>query len=206
MIKNKAKVLYHSSISIDDKIFIDPYKIQGKHSAQLILVTHSHYDHYSLEDIKKILNKDTIIVGPEDVIADVKKSLDNQTFIIRPNETLKIFDYRISAFPAYNVNKSFHKKSYNWVGYLVEYDGVRYAILGDCDENEDNRKIKCDVLLLPIGGTYTMDGKEAASLANIIKPQIVIPTHYNAIVGDKSNEREFVENLNPKLKFEIHIN
>lgn len=204
MIKHNAKVLYHSSIKIDD-IFIDPYKIVSDYKAKFIFITHAHYDHYSLDDINKIVTAKTIFVAPSDVAADLRKHFKNEIVEMKPYQEAVIDNLKVQAFPSYNVGKNFHKKEYNWLGYLIEYNDVKYAILGDCDENEDNRKIKCDVLIIPIGGTFTMDGKEAAHLAKTINPRLVIPDHYNAIVGTKGNEREFIEALDGGLDYEIFL-
>lgn len=205
MLNHKAKVLYHSSIMIDNKIFIDPYKISGDYSAKYIFITHAHYDHYSPEDIDKIIRNDTIFISPIDVAQEIKKKYKNKVVAVRPNQKFELDDMTIETFPSYNVNKQFHKKEYEWVGYKITYKNVTYAILGDCDINEDNKKIICDYLLIPIGGTYTMDGKEGATLTNIIMPKLATPTHYNAIVGTKQNEKEFLENLDKNIPYEIHI-
>ena len=97
----------------------------------------------------------------------------------------------VETVPAYNVNKEFHKKEYDWVGYVITLDGIRYYIAGDTDVNDDNRKVKCDVAFVPVGGTYTMNYEEAANLANTIDAQVVIPTHYGVIVGEKEDAIKF---------------
>lgn len=205
MLNHSVKVLYHSSIMIGENIFIDPYKINGEYDAKYIFITHSHYDHYSVEDIKKIVKEDTIFIVPIDVSNELKKQYNNKIISIYPNQEIKINDLLIKTLPSYNVNKQFHKKEYNWVGYLIKYQDITYAILGDCDINEDNKKVKCDCLILPIGGTYTMNGEEGATLANIIRPKLVIPVHYNSIVGSKRDEEQFINNLNKNIKYEIQI-
>lgn len=104
------------------------------------------------------------------------------------------------SIPAYNVNKEYHKKEYGWVGYLIKINGVTYYITGDTDANEDIQNIKCDVLFVPIGGTYTMDYKEAADYTNSIKPKYVIPIHYGTIVGKKEDGIEFAKLLDTKIE------
>ena len=202
--KHLAKVLYHSSIKIEN-IFIDPYKIKGEYRAKYIFITHAHYDHYSLEDIRKIKTDESIFIASLDVAQDLKKHFDNRIIAMKPNEDIEIGELKVHSFPSYNVGKSFHRREYNWLGYLIEYKDIKYAILGDCDENADNRQIKCDVLIIPIGGTYTMDGKEAGNLTKIIKPKVVIPDHYNSIVGNKDNEKEFIKELDGKVNYEIFL-
>ena len=106
----------------------------------------------------------------------------------------------VQVIPAYNVNKEYHKKEYGWVGYLIKINGVTYYITGDTDVNEDIQNIKCDVLFVPIGGTYTMDYKEAADYTNSIKPKYVIPIHYGTIVGKKEDGIEFAKLLDTKIE------
>ena len=112
---------------------------------------------------------------------------------------------KIETIPAYNNEKQFHPKSNNWVGYIIEINGEKYYIAGDTDITEENKKIKCDVALLPIGGTFTMNYEEATELANIIKPKIVIPIHYGSIVGNKSDAEKFKKLINKEIKCEIKL-
>lgn len=200
-----AKVLCHSSILLGEDIFIDPYNIKGGYKAKVILITHNHYDHFSPKDIDKIISKDTLFIAPVDVAEELKKLYKNKVIALKPYQEVTLDEIKVETFPSYNVNKNFHKKEYNWLGYKIDYRDLTYAILGDCDENEDNRKIKCDVLLLPIGGVYTMDGVEAGRLAKKIAPKLAIPTHYNLIVGSKKEEADFIKELDGKIDYEIHI-
>ena len=200
-----AKVLCHSSILLGEDIFIDPYNIKGGYKAKVILITHNHYDHFSPKDIDKIISKDTLFIAPVDVAEELKKLYKNKVIALKPYQEVTLDEIKVETFPSYNVNKNFHKKEYNWLGYKIDYRDLIYTILGDCDENEDNRKIKCDVLLLPIGGFYTMDGVEAGRLAKKIAPKLAIPTHYNLIVGSKKEEADFIRELDGKIDYEIHI-
>lgn len=200
-----AKVLCHSSILLGEDIFIDPYNIKGGYKAKVILITHNHYDHFSPKDIDKIISKDTLFIAPVDVAEELKKLYKNKVIALKPYQEVTLDEIKVETFPSYNVNKNFHKKEYNWLGYKIDYRDLIYTILGDCDENEDNRKIKCDVLLLPIGGFYTMDGVEAGRLAKKIAPKLAIPTHYNLIVGSKKEEADFIKELDGKIDYEIHI-
>ena len=195
----------HSSIKITKGIiiYIDPFRInEEKHDADLILITHDHYDHYSPEDINKIIKEDTIIIAPKTV-----KELNNKENIIfvEPNKTYNIKGYKIVTIPAYNINKHFHPKENNWVGYIIEIDGLKYYVAGDTDITPENRQIKCDVALIPIGGTYTMDYKEASELINIIKPKIAIPTHYGSIVGDITDGEKFKKLIDNTIDVQILI-
>ena len=195
----------HSSIKITKGIiiYIDPFRInEEKHDADLILITHDHYDHYSPEDINKIIKEDTIIVAPKTV-----KELNNKENIIfvEPNKTYNIKGYKIVTIPAYNINKHFHPKENNWVGYIIEMEDLEYYIAGDTDITPENKKVECDVALIPIGGTYTMDYKEASELINIIRPKIAIPTHYGSIVGDITDGEKFEKLVDNTIDVQILI-
>ena len=200
------EVLYHSSIRMEKEgkvIYFDPYGIKNEpKDADIIFCTHSHYDHFSEEDILKIKNEDTIIVVTVDLEEKIKKLgfEDNQKLLVLPNKKYSISKIMVETVPAYNVNKDFHKREYDWVGYVVTLDDVRYYIAGDTDVNDDNRLVKCDVAFLPIGGKYTMTATEAAGLANAIKPKIAVPTHYAGIVGELVNAEEFENMLNANIK------
>ena len=195
----------HSSIKIMKGIIIyfDPFRInEEKHDADLILITHDHYDHYSPEDIKKVIKKDTIIVAPKTI--NELNNNENITFV-EPNQTYNINGYKIDTIPAYNISKHFHPKENNWIGYIIEIDGLKYYVAGDTDITPENRQIKCDVALIPIGGTYTMDYKEASELINIIKPKIAIPTHYGSIVGDITDGEKFKKLIDNTIDVQILI-
>lgn len=195
----------HSSIKISERqiIYSDPYKIEKeKHDADIILITHDHYDHYSEEDIEKVMKEDTIIVAPK--TAKIFNKIKNKVEVI-PNEKYEANGIKIETIPAYNIKKQFHPKANEWVGYILEIEGKRYYIAGDTDITPENQQIKCDIAFVPVGGTYTMDYKEAAELINIIKPKIAIPMHYGSIVGTKQDAENFKKLLNPEIKCEILI-
>ncbi len=202
MLKN-VKVLYHASIVLYDNIYIDPYKIENEtHNAKYLFITHSHYDHFSIEDIEKVRNEDTIFF----VTPDCKEKLleigvdEKRIVTVAPDEMYRFNKIEVQVIPAYNIDKEYHKKEYGWVGYLIKINGVTYYITGDTDVNEDIQNIKCDVLFVPIGGTYTMDYKEASDYTNSIKPKYVIPIHYGTIVGKKEDGIEFAKLLDTKIE------
>lgn len=204
------EVLCHSSIKINKEkvIYIDPFKIEKNYNdADMIFVTHDHYDHYSEEDIDKIKKEDTIIIAPEELLTKLlKKGFRKDSIItVEPNKEYMIQGMKFETIPAYNTNKQFHPKENGWVGYIIEIKGVRYYIAGDTDITEENRKVKCDVAFVPVGGTYTMDFKEAATLVNEIKPKMAIPIHYGDIVGTKQDAIDFSKLLHPEIKCEILI-
>lgn len=154
MIEN-IEVLCHSSIKIirNKTIYIDPYKIDKNYNdADMIFITHSHYDHYSIEDINKIKKENTIIVGTADVQEKAQKDGINKENIItvEPNKTYQIEEIKIQTIPAYNKNKLFHPKLNGWVGYIIEINEIKYYIAGDTDITEENTKVKCDVAFVPV--------------------------------------------------------
>ena len=197
---NNVEVLCHSSIRMDKGkiIYVDPFHIKENYKdADIILITHSHYDHFSEKDIEKVRKADTKIYLTEDYVENAKSiGLSGDKIVgVKPYQTYYEGDIEINTVPAYNVNKQFHPKENNWVGYILKIDGISYYIAGDTDITEENKKIKCDVAFVPVGGTYTMTAKEAAELVNIIKPKVAVPIHYGDIVGTKEDADTFINNL-----------
>ena len=209
MLEN-IEVLYHSSIKINrkDTIYFDPFKIDREyHDADIIFITHSHYDHYSEEDLLKVRKENTYVVAPNDLLDNLLTLGFTKESIItaKPNENYNVNGLTFKTVPAYNTNKNFHPKSNNWVGYLITLDDITYYIAGDTDITEENKQVKCDVAFVPIGGTYTMDYKEAAELINEIKPKIAVPTHYATIVGSLEDGKNFSKLLNSDIECKIYI-
>ena len=209
MLEN-IEVLCHSSIKINKEkiIYIDPFKINKKfNDAEIIFITHNHYDHYSEEDINKIKKKDTIIIAPKDVTEKLLKEGYKQEHIIsvEPNKEYVVEEIKFETVSAYNIDKQFHPKENDWMGYIIELQGIRYYIAGDTDINEENRKVKCDVAFIPVGGIYTMNYKEAANFINEIRPKIVVPIHYGCVVGTKQDAINFMELVQPEIRCEILI-
>ena len=209
MLEN-VEVLCHSSIKINKGIIIyfDPFKInQEYHDANFIFITHSHYDHYSPEDINKVRKENTHVVAPIDLLDNLltlgftKGSITT----VKLNENYNVNGLTFKTIPAYNTNKQFHPKKNNWVGYLLNLDDITYYIAGDTDITEENKQVKCDVAFVPVGGTYTMDYKEAAQLINEIKPKTAVPTHYAAIVGTKKDVKNFAKLLDSDIECKIYI-
>lgn len=192
--------VFHSSIRIEGEkiIYFDPYKINTEyHDADIIFITHSHFDHYSPEDIDKVIKEGTIIVVPQSMATDVE--YDN-VFTVDPEKEYEIGDISFQTISAYNVNKKFHPKENCWVGYVVNFEEKSYYVAGDTDITEEAKNVKCDIALIPCGGTYTMDYKEAAELANIISPKIAVPTHYGSVAGSPEDGKRFVELLNDGIQ------
>ena len=197
--------LYHSSIRISKNkiIYIDPFKIDKNYNdADIVFITHDHFDHYSEEDIDKVINENTTIIIPEELLTKIlRKGINkNAVITVESNKEYMVQGIKFETIPAYNTNKTFHPKENDWVGYIITLDGIRYYIAGDTDITEENRKVKCDVAFVPVGGTYTMDFKEAAQLINEIQPKIAVPIHYGSVVGTKQDATDFIKLLHPSIK------
>ena len=187
-----VKWLGHASVRIEgDKIiYIDPWKLKkGGLKADIILITHDHYDHCSVEDVEKIKKEDTKIVAH----SLCKDRLKGEVYFVKPGDKLKLWDIEIEAVPAYNIGKKFHPKEYQGLGYIVTTKGVRIYHAGDTDYIPEMENIETDIILLPIGGTYTMNVEEAVKAVNTIKPRLAIPIHYGSIVGSQSDAQKFKE-------------
>ena len=195
----------HSSIKVvsDKIIYFDPFKIENDvHDADIIFITHDHYDHFSIEDIKKIEKEDTVYVIPECMYNMLG---GENVVVLSPNEKAIVEGYEVYTIPAYNVNKQFHPKDKGYLAYIVKIENKLVYVAGDSDVNEDNLKVKCDIALVPIGGKYTMDYMEAADFINKIKPEIVIPTHYGDIIGDRDLDLKFKKLVYNNIKVDIKI-
>ena len=204
MLEN-VEVLCHSSIRINKEktIYIDPFKIDKNYNdADIVFITHDHFDHYSEEDIDKVINENTTIIIPEELLTKIlRKGINkNAVITVESNKEYMVQGIKFETIPAYNTNKNFHPKENGWVGYSITLDDIRYYIAGDTDITGENRKVKCDVAFVPVGGTYTMDFKEAAQLINEIQPKIAVPIHYGSVVGTKQDATDFIKLLNPSIK------
>ena len=190
--------LGHASFQIKAEkiIYIDPWNLKINDPADIVLVTHSHYDHCSAADISKIQKTDTIIVAAQ----DCRDKLFGNVRFIHPGEHLEIKGIEIEAVPAYNIAKSFHPRAKNGVGYIINLEAARIYHAGDSDFVPEMSTLKADIALLPIGGTYTMNPQEAAELVNKIKPKLAIPMHYGSIVGDAKDAEMFKQLCHTEVK------
>ena len=179
------------------RIYIDPFKIAKGDDADIVLISHEHFDHLSQEDLNKVCTPATTIVasancrkGLEDVTVKEKRFLD-------PGGKTKIGDVEIESVAAYNLNKFrepghvFHPKEYGGVGFVITMDGTTVYHAGDTDHIPEMKSIRCDIALLPVSGTYVMTAEEAAEAAATINPKIAVPMHYGAIVGGKEDAKKF---------------
>lgn len=183
----------HASFKIcheADIIYIDPWKLKdAPHDATLVLISHSHYDHYSPQDITKVSGPNTKLIAPPDVIAKQKggEAITNGLII-------ELEGARVIGVAAYNPNKQFHPKSSNWVGFIIELGSKRLYYAGDTDLTPEMKAIKgIDVAMLPVGGTYTLNATEAAEAVTFIKPKMAIPYHWGDIVGGRNDAETFAK-------------
>ena len=201
------KVYNHASIKLQNNkvIYFDPYNLESnENDADYIFITHDHYDHFDPKSIQKVIKEDTIIVVPTS-LEEKAKQLTKNIQVVKPNNSYKLDNLSFQTIPSYNINKDFHKKKYNYVGYNVLIDGLYYYIMGDTDRTKETDKINADVIFVPIGGTFTMNYQEAASYINDKKPTKVIPIHYGSIVGDKSLGNSFKDLIDKNIEVEIYI-
>ena len=202
----KININYQNSIQLNDNIYIDPYKLDIVTPAKYIFITHSHYDHLSITDINKILTNNTIIVAPKDCIEQLLElEIKKENIIeVEPNKEYKLDDITFKTVPAYNLNKSFHPKANNWVGYIINIDNESNYIIGDSDYIKEMNNIKCDNLFIPIGGVYTMNIDEAIEAIKVINPKVVYPTHYGPII-ENSNKNGIILQERLKGKYNVKL-
>ena len=205
------RVLTHSSIRIqsgDTVLYVDPYKVSGRpQDADYVFITHDHFDHFSPEDIEKVSCDKTVLVVPEKMRDKVLQEADETRGIIpvKPDAPYDINGFSFETVPAYNRLKPFHPKTAGWVGYIFCLDGKRIYVAGDTDATPDAKKVRCDVALVPVGGTYTMNASQAAELVNTIRPVAAIPTHYGSVAGSAADAESFRDKVDPAVHVEIKM-
>jgi len=203
---DNIEVFTQSSIRIKNAystIYLDPFRLKEEpHDADYVFITHPHYDHFSIEDIKKVIKRETIMIVPEKMEDDAGELRPEvkEIVAVKPGIYKEINGLEIETVPAYNTIKPFHPKRAEWLGYILRIDNKRIYISGDTGATKDARQVKCDIALIPIGGTYTMDVKKAAELINLIRPEYAIPTHYGSSVGNKTDGQTFASLVKKPIK------
>lgn len=193
------KWLGHDTFIIkgEKTVITDPFKLSGSYQADVILITHDHFDHCVPDDVKKVQRPDTVIVAT----ADCAKKLSGNIKVVKPGDKVTANGVEIEAVPAYNTNKDFHPVGNGWVGYIFKVSNKRYYIAGDTDYIPEMKTFKdIDIALLPVSGTYVMTAHEAVQAALDIKPKVAIPMHYGAIVGTEADAKAFAEALKGKVE------
>ena len=189
-------------------VYIDPFQMKtSPNDAAFILITHDHHDHFSPDDIAKVVGNNTVLIVPEKMKYKANEVAGKVSRIVTvtPDNEYSVDGLEFETVRSYNILKPFHPKSAAWVGYILKINGKRIYIAGDTDATKEAKAVKCDIALVPVGGTYTMDPKSAAELINTIKPAVAIPVHYGSIVGSPSDGEAFAKHVEAPVKVEFKI-
>lgn len=201
------RLITHSCVRLESSggfvIYLDPYDLpSAPHDADAVLVTHDHFDHFSHEDIAKVAKaakaerSSTELVVPTSLAERAAELGMRKVVTCAPGGSVELAPgVTAQAMRAYNIGKDFHPRANNWLGYVVTLDGVRYFHMGDTDQNPDNEQVSCDVLLIPVGGTYTMTAEEAVPCALSIRPKVAVPMHYGTVAGSPEDGARFAKLL-----------
>ena len=181
-------------------IYFDPFKLgPGLPPADIICISHEHYDHCSPADVLMVQQPSTLIVSE----AKAAAKLTGKILTLAPGEHREVEGITIEAVAAYNTNKLFHPQANRWLGFIITVDGVRVYHAGDTDYIPEMQNIRADIILLPVSGTYVMTAEEAAQAALAIGPKIAVPMHYGDVVGTSDDAVRFAAALAGKVRVEI---
>ena len=200
----EIKRLCHACFRIrgnEKTVYVDPYGLKEHDKADLILITHDHYDHCSVRDIEKIRTDETFIIASEEC------AVRGKVKHMKPGDKATVQGIQIEAVPAYNTAKPFHPKTKGNLGYIITMEGKRVYHAGDTDLIPEMDAVSCDIALLPVSGTYVMDPYEAAKAADMIRPSLVaIPMHYGSgVVGSVEDAEAFGRTTDVKVAFDTYI-
>jgi L-ascorbate metabolism protein UlaG (beta-lactamase superfamily) len=191
--------LGHDTFRLDGSstVYIDPWKLSAvARPADLILVTHDHFDHFSAADIAGVASAATTLIGPAAVTGQTSGLT---TVTLAPGQTATVGGVTVTAVPAYNLTKfrapgePYHPREAGYLGYVVEMDGLRVYHAGDTDAIPEMSDVRCDVALLPVGGTFTMTAEEAAAACDVLDAAVAVPMHFADIVGTQADAERFKE-------------
>ena len=206
-IMNRFSINCHSSIRCDNGDMVlrfDPFRVEdAPHDAGLVFITHDHYDHFSPEDIRRVLSPDGFIVLPDTCYCKALEAGFDESILlpVHTGVDYQLLGLTFHAVPAYKVKKIFHPEANRWLGYVITAaDGLRFYVAGDTDNINAVHSVRCDVAFLPAGGTYTMTAQEAAALANAIRPKVAVPTHYGCVAGEMADGDAFAAGLNDGIQ------
>jgi len=198
---DNVKIFHHSSVVLNlggKTIYIDPWKVTQSAKADIILITHDHHDHFDADCVLAHKKDKTVIIAPQSVVnkvtwKDIKEA--------EPGKSITVNGFKIEAVPAYNISKPFHPKGNRNVGYVISYKGEKYYHAGDTDATPEMKALKgITVAMLPVGGMYTMNARQAAEAANSFKPAYAVPMHYGTLVGSNKDAEEFASLVSPATR------
>ncbi len=201
----EIEFLGHSGFMIscqNKKIAIDPYNVSDKTpKADIILITHSHYDHCSIKDLSKISKEGTTIIVSADAQSKITKIEKIDMQVVESGDEIKINGLKIEAVPAYNTKSRFHPKSEGWLGYILKFNNTIIYHSGDTDKIPEMKKLTGYgkhgnefIAILPVSGKYVMDPEEAVEVASLLSPDLAIPMHYGAgVAGTIEDAKRFVK-------------
>ncbi|MFZ0450599.1 MAG: MBL fold metallo-hydrolase [Desulfatiglandaceae bacterium] len=197
----KIHWLGHDGFRIDGTrtVYFDPYKIESGPAADLILISHDHFDHCSPEDLAKIQKESSVIITEKDSARKIKGDVR----VVKPGQMETVEDITVTAVPSYNTDKEFHPRKNGWLGFIVHMDGFRIYHAGDTDFIPEMKDMDVDIALLPVSGTYVMTSTQAIEAAKAIRPRWAIPMHYGTIVGDEGDAVSFQKGLEGIVKVKI---
>lgn len=184
--------LGHDSFKIkagEKIIYIDPWKLENPEKADIILITHEHSDHFSPDDVKLIQSAGTTIISTAKVIS----RCSGNTIVLLPGNKIEIGNITIEGVPAYNVNKKFHPRENNNLGFIITFEGVRIYHAGDTDLIPEMKDFNVDIAFLPVSGIYVMTAEEAIEAVKLMKPKIAVPMHYGRGIGSEDDAKRFNE-------------
>jgi len=172
--------------------YIDPWKLDIEpHDANVVIVSHSHYDHCSSLDVQKVCRSGTAVLTPVDAVATLPAAQ-----AVSPGQRLTFGGIVVETVAAYNVREVYHPRGKNWIGVVISLDGKRIYYAGDTDLiNEMGSLRDVDLALLPVGGTYTMDAAAAAKACHAIGCKLAVPYHWGDVVGSEADARQFLREL-----------
>ncbi len=189
-------------------VIIDPFKAKGNYKADVLLISHEHFDHLSEEDIARFAGPSTTLVAPK-ICEDPLSRFRQEKKFIAPGGKIEAKGITVEAVPAYNLNKFrepgkvFHPKEEGRVGYIVNMDGTRFYHAGDSDATPEMKALEVDVAFLPVSGTYVMTAEEAAEAAKVMKAKVFVPMHIESIVGSRADAERFKQLVGASRAVEI---